>query len=62
MLPAPCGCPHVANVNLLVDREAGRPDTVTKRDSGGFDRPDEVFDGELPPRLVAIYEVFWYVT
>lgn len=34
------------------------PDTAIKRDGGGFNRPDEIFSGELPLVLVAISEAF----
>ena len=46
--------------NLLVDREAiDDPDLVFKREGGGFQRLDKIFNGELPQVLEAFNEAIW---
>ena len=46
--------------NQLVDREAlDDPDLVFKRDGGGFNRLDKIFNGELPGVLEAFNEAIW---
>jgi type I restriction enzyme R subunit len=48
--------------NLLVDREAlDEPDLVFKREGGGFNRLDRIFDGRLPQVLEAFNEAIWSV-
>ncbi len=46
--------------NLLVDREAlDDPDLVFKREGGGFNRLDKVFNGELQQVLEAFNDSLW---
>lgn len=46
--------------NQLVDREAlDDPDLVFKREGGGFQRLDRIFDGELPQVLATFNEAIW---
>ena len=46
--------------NLLVDREAlDDPDLVFKRDGGGFNRLDKIFNGKLSGVLEAFNEAIW---
>lgn len=46
--------------NLLVDRAAiDDPDLIFKRDGGGFNRLDKVFDGQLQPVLDAFNDALW---
>ena len=46
--------------NQLVDREAlDDPDLVFKREGGGFNRLDKIFNGELPQALAAFNEAIW---
>ena len=46
--------------NQLVDREAlDDPDLVFKRDGGGFNRLDKIFNGALPGVLEAFNEAIW---
>jgi hypothetical protein len=48
--------------NLLVDREAlDEPDLVFKREGGGFNRLDKIFEGRLPQVLEAFNEAIWSV-
>ena len=47
--------------NLLVDREAlDDPDLVFKREGGGFNRLDKVFNGELQQVLEAFNDSLWH--
>jgi type I restriction enzyme, R subunit len=46
--------------NLLVDRAAiDDPDLIFKRDGGGFNRLDKVFNGQLQPVLDAFNDALW---
>lgn len=46
--------------NLLVDREAlDDPDLVFKREGGGFNRLDKIFNGELQQVLEAFNDTLW---
>lgn len=46
--------------NLLVDREAlDDPDLLFKRDGGGFNRLDKIFNGRLQPVLDAFNDALW---
>lgn len=46
--------------NLLVDREAlDDPDLLFKRDGGGFNRLDKLFNGQLQPVLDAFNDALW---
>ncbi len=46
--------------NLLVDREAlDEPDLVFKREGGGFNRLDKIFNGELQQVLEAFNDTLW---
>lgn len=46
--------------NLLVDREAlDDPDLVFKREGGGFNRLDKIFNGELEQVLEAFNDTLW---
>lgn len=46
--------------NLLVDREAlDDPDLVFKREGGGFNRLDKIFNGELQQVLEAFNDALW---
>ncbi len=46
--------------NLLVDREAlDEPDLVFKREGGGFNRLDKIFEGQLPQVLEAFNDAIW---
>jgi type I restriction enzyme R subunit len=46
--------------NLLVDREAlDDPDLVFKREGGGFNRLDKLFNGELQQVLEAFNDTLW---
>jgi len=48
--------------NLLVDRAAfDDPDLVFKREGGGFNRLDKIFDGRLPQVLEAFNDAIWSV-
>ncbi len=48
--------------NLLVDRAAfDDPDLVFKREGGGFNRLDKIFDGQLPQVLEAFNDAIWSV-
>ncbi|MDP4075653.1 type I restriction-modification system endonuclease [Acidovorax sp. A1169] len=47
-------------VNLLVDREAlDDPDLLFKREGGGFNRLDKLFNGQLQPVLDAFNDALW---
>lgn len=49
--------------NLLVDREAlDDPDLVFKREGGGFNRLDKMFNGELQQVLEAFNDALWQTT
>jgi type I restriction enzyme R subunit len=49
--------------NLLVDREAiDDPDLVFKREGGGFNRLDKLFNGELQQVLEAFNDSLWQQT
>ncbi|PPD02853.1 MAG: type I restriction-modification system endonuclease [Methylobacter sp.] len=49
--------------NLLVDREAlDDPDLVFKREGGGFNRLDHIFNGELQQVLEAFNDSLWQST
>lgn len=49
--------------NLLVDREAiDDPDLVFKREGGGFNRLDKLFNGELQQVLEAFNDALWQQT
>ena len=49
--------------NLLVDREAiDDPDLLFKRDGGGFNRLDKLFNGELQQVLDAFNDGVWQQT
>jgi type I restriction enzyme R subunit len=46
--------------NLLVDREAlDDPDLLFKREGGGFNRLDKLFNGQLQPVLDAFNDALW---
>lgn len=46
--------------NVLVDRAAiDDPDLIFKRDGGGFNRLDKVFNGQLQPVLDAFNDALW---
>ena len=47
-------------VNVLVDRAAlDDPDLIFKREGGGFNRLDKVFNGQLQPVLEAFNDALW---
>ncbi|WP_159690163.1 type I restriction-modification system endonuclease [Cognatazoarcus halotolerans] len=46
--------------NVLVDREAlDDPDLIFKREGGGFNRLDKIFNGQLQPVLAAFNDALW---
>jgi type I restriction enzyme R subunit len=46
--------------NLLVDRAAlDDPDLIFKREGGGFNRLDKIFNGQLQPVLEAFNDALW---
>ena len=46
--------------NVLVDRAAlDDPDLIFKREGGGFNRLDKVFNGQLQPVLEAFNDALW---
>jgi type I restriction enzyme, R subunit len=46
--------------NVLVDRSAiDDPDLIFKREGGGFNRLDKVFNGQLQPVLDAFNDALW---